>query len=571
MTLYALQNLSSLCEMNCNKIFQYLIGTAFLLVIINIVSFGSGIFLIFQSLQRGFNPEQPTVISLADLSVAYLSMTASREVVAIVGSTAPEAVTTNRTETKEFQYVLEGDNLISVHYAKDFHVTTSAEAMFAIENDAPSKAVSVGATCWDIDGSVVFTYVRSVQGNASFIEQLGFPQNAATCRFSADRAAAFGRFAFNARLKYNVPLFRFRPEDVVKTVDFQMANDASLQAHYNQYVIIVPRSKRASVSFLGRYTYPKQFIFDLLEIFIVIISFLMAKTMTDAESFKNRITSGWKRAGHKGYSKLALEPKSSACCADFKFSFSALASFIIGLVFLVVISSEFTRYISVFPGQELVINVEQEFSATKGILERTQGAIAAVSQNAPDYDYRIALQSNDTLSFKQFDYIYEQFDLGQLQKSSSVQVKTVSAIPETKVYLALVTKNLVAGIVLVVEMGPEVNFVVPAFGDYTLIVFTSDHLKSHLELNLELVVNNAKVLPGDDVTYCDLSVENCVFEPPNKYVTIYGSKTQYGYSYIIFSLKRFTALATAKLSGLVIVSIAFIVLSVYLMYRRNQK
>ncbi|KAI3656135.1 hypothetical protein MP638_000603 [Amoeboaphelidium occidentale] len=558
--------------MNCKELFWFIIGTVLLVIALNIFSFGAGIFLAVQSFQFTFNPEQPTSISLENCSLSYLSMTASQNVIAIVGSAAPEVVFTNRIEKKEFEHVLEGDDLKSVHYAKNFHVVSSATAAFEIRQDALNTAVSVGAICWDIAGSVVYSYVRSVQGNASFVEQLDFPQNAITCELSADRAAAFGSFAFNASLKYKVPLFRFRPEHVVKTVDFQMVNGASLTAYHNHHVIIVPRSRRASVSLLGRYSYPKQFKFDLLEIMIVFFSVLiMVRTFSYSELFQKRVLSKFKKDNHKKHIALTGKEEPSVLCNTVTFVFAVFVSFIMGLVLLTLYADETSRYISVFPGQELVMDVEHEYSATRGILSKTQDSIAAFYQSAPVFDYPIVLQSNDPLSLNKFDYVYEEFNLGQLQKFSKLNIKTDFILPEKKIYLALFKKNFYAGIISVVELGAETDLITPSFGDYTLIVFTSDYLDSAVELDFKLIVKNAKVAPGTDVSYCDMSVEKCVFEPPYKYITFYGPKNPNGYSYINFSLNRFTALETAKLSLMVISGVSFIILAGFLFYRRNQK
>lgn len=558
--------------MNCQKLFWFIIGTVIFAIVLNIFFFGLGIFLAVQSFQSTFNPEQPTVISLANCSLYYFSMTASQNVIAVVGSAAPEVVFTNRTEKKEFEHVLEGDDLKSVHFAKSFHVVSSATAAFEIRQDALNTAVSVGAICWDIAGSVVYSYVRSVQGNASFVEQMDFPHHATTCKLSADRSAAFGSFAFNASLKYKVPLFRFRPEHVVKTVDFQMTNGASLTAYHNHHVIIVPRSRRASVSLLGRYSYPKQFKFDLLEIILVLISvFVTYRAFSYSELFQKKVLSKFKKDNHKKHIALTVKEEPSALCNNLTFVFAVFSSFIVGIMLLASYADETSRNIFVLTGQELVLDVKHEFSATRGILGRTQDSIAALSQYAPVFDYPIVLQSNDPLSLNNFDYVYEEFNLGQLQKFSKLNIKTDSMIPEKKIYLALFKKNFYAGIISVVELGAETDLITPSFGDYTLIVFTSDYLESAIELDFKLIVKNAKVAPGTDVLYCDLSAENCVFEPPYKYITLYGPKNPYGYSYINFSLNCFTALETAKLSGLVISGASFIMLAGFLIYWRNKK
>jgi hypothetical protein len=144
-------------------------------------------------------------------------------------------------------------------------------------------------------------------------------------------------------------------------------------------------------------------------------------------------------------------------------------------------------------------------------------------------------------------------------------------IPEKKIYLALFKKNFYAGIISVVELGAETDLITPSFGDYTLIVFTSDYLESAIELDFKLIVKNAKVVHRTGVSYCDMSAENCVFESPYKYITLYGPKNPYGYSYINFSLNRFTALETAKLSVLIVSGASFIILAGFLIYWRNKK
>lgn len=548
------------------RIFKHAVLSVLLLVVFNFAGALYPLALFDQSYVESFEINTPVVINPAHAQVSEFGLIGSPLIIAKVASTLPQRIYTNKTVTKDFYWKSEDNEFATpFHASAKFQHSSEAELQVKVTTDDQELPVYIRVACSGINGAQVFEYHRTVNVTSGLLDSLNIPMNAINCELFADRAFSSKGIQLEVKLSHNEYLFKFPSGKSVKTIDFiDRPRYLLARVHYHEYVIVIPRDKSAHFTLKGRYTYPHQLVYDSMEIAIALASLILPYFILKAFDYLNLRASRFfaldikKRNSKKEFTEE--NPNSESLCVI------GLVTIGVGLLLAAVCYFQFNSFTVISTSQEEVFDLSRNFSAVSGRLHETPGISVALSTEAPGKQYKISYKRIVSFEHSKNDLIYDKVFLGILQRNSLVSFSADSELNTEKAYAALMSAHdpTYKPDVYVPVGNVETRLTVPAFGQYSLVLFSKDYVEGDFNLVVDVVANNVKSVQAPNSINCDLTRSGCDFGPPFKFVTVYGSSTNPIVSHVHFTFRKFTASKTVGVFFLVSLMIFLVGLRSYM-------